>query len=292
MIWLIGNRGMLGAEVEALLKKQGLPYMATDLELDIADPDQAAAFIEGKPVSFIINCAAYTAVDQAEDEPGPAFRANADGPLNLARIARAKQAKLIHISSDYVFDGTKTGPYGETDTPHPLGIYGQSKYTGEQNIIATTNAHFIIRTAWLYGRHGRNFVYTVLRLLQERKELRVVGDQFGSPTYAPDLAAAILKIVQEGRDRHGIYHFTNEGRTSWYLFACAIADIAKKQGKLPEECRVFEITTDQYPTKAKRPANSVLSTAKIQNSFNLHIRPWQAALEEFLFEVNIPEPTG
>jgi dTDP-4-dehydrorhamnose reductase len=291
MIWLIGHKGMLGSEVESLLKLQGSPYVATDQELDIADLDQLTAFAKDHPISWIVNCAAYTAVDQAEEDADAAFRTNAIGPLNLAQIAQEKKAKLIHVSTDYVFDGKKKGPYDEMDIPQPLGIYGLSKYEGEQNIAKTLNEYFIIRTAWLYGLHGRNFVYTILRLLKERTDIRVVNDQFGSPTYAPDLAEVILRIMQSDSDCYGIYHFTNEGRTSWHCFACAIAASAKAQGMITSDCRITEIPSEQYPTKAKRPMNSDLSKEKIRNTFHISIRPWEAALKEFLAKIQYVDIT-
>lgn len=286
MIWLIGHKGMLGTEVEVLLKQHDLPCLSSDRELDIANFDQLSAFVADKPISWIINCAAYTAVDQAEDDADTAFRTNAIGPLNIARIAREKKAKLIHISTDYVFDGTKKGPYEETDAPHPLGVYGRSKYEGEQNIANTFGEFFIIRTAWLYGQHGRNFVFTILRLLEERTEIRVVNDQFGSPTYAPDLAEVILHIVRNDSDRYGAYHFTNVGKTTWHRFACFIAAAAKARGMITNDCRILEIPSEQYPTKAQRPMNSDLSKEKIRNTFNISIRPWEKALEAFLSEID------
>jgi len=204
MIWLIGNKGMLGTEVESLLIKYRLPYVATDREIDITDCRALRQFSEDKQLYWIINCAAYTAVDKAENEPDLAFKLNADGPLNIARIAGEKQAKLIHISTDYVFDGTKEGAYVEKDSPNPISVYGGSKYEGEKNIQKSLNEYFILRSAWLYGKHGNNFVHTMLRFFREKVEIRVVGDQWGSPTYAPDLAEAILGIVMMNSEAYGI----------------------------------------------------------------------------------------
>ncbi len=285
MIWLVGNRGMLGTEVEELLRQHDLPYFASDREVDITDPGLLQDFASNKPLSWIINCSAYTAVDQAEDEPELAFRINAEGPRNLAGIARDKEAKLIHISTDYVYDGTKEGRYTETDPPNPLGVYGASKYQGEVHIQNLLKAHFILRTSWLYGKRGNNFVTTMLRLFKERDEVRVVGDQWGSPTYAPDLAAALLEIVRADSDAYGIYHFTNEGTVSWFDFACEIYRLARQEDLLKKEVRLVRIRTEEYPTKARRPRNSPMSKSKIRRTFQIAIRPWQAGLGDFLAEI-------
>lgn len=219
MIWLIGNKGMLGTDVEILLKKEGMDYIASDQEIDITNVEELQKFAQSKPITWIINCAAYTAVDKAEDEPELAFKINSDGPQNIAEIANQKSAKLIHISTDYVFDGIKEDAYTEADAPNPLGVYGASKLLGEENIQNNLNEYFILRTAWLYGKNGNNFVYTMLRLFKERDEISVVDDQYGSPTYVQDLAVAILAIIHFNSDAYGIYHFTNEGKITWYDFA-------------------------------------------------------------------------
>jgi len=281
-IWLIGNRGMLGAEVEALLKKAQKPYMATDLEVDITDPAALQNFVAERPLTWIINCAAYTAVDRAEDEPERAFRINAEGPRNLAQMAKGKKAKLIHISTDYVFDGTKQGAYEETDTPNPAGVYGKSKLEGERQITETLSEHFIIRTAWLYGKNGPNFVATMLRLFKEKKEISVVADQWGSPTYAPDLATVLLALIDQDAAAFGIYHFTNEGRITWHQFASAIYEGARSAGLITEEVLIKPVATAQYPTRAKRPANSYLAKEKIVRQFGINLKPWQDSLNRYL----------
>lgn len=284
MIWLVGNRGMLGSEVEALLQQRGIPCIASDKEVDITDQSQLRRFAAEHPLSWIINCSAYTAVDRAEDEPEAAFRINADGPRHLAEIARYKGAKLIHISTDYVFDGTKDGAYVETDTPNPLGVYGRSKYQGEVQVQRLLKEHFIVRTSWLYGKHGHNFVTTMLRLFRERDEVRVVGDQWGSPTYAPDLAGAVMEIVRSHSEDYGIYHFANEGRISWYDFACEIYNRARNKELLKKDVPIQKIVTAEYPTKARRPQNSCLSKEKFRNTFGVVIDPWQKGLQNFLAE--------
>ena len=285
MIWLIGNKGMLGREVEALLQKKELAYIATDQEIDITNLGDLQEFSADKPISWIINCAAYTAVDKAEDEPDLAFKINAVGPRNIAEVAKNRGAKFIHISTDYVFDGTKAGAYLETDLPHPLGVYGQSKYQGEVNVAEVFDEYFIIRSAWLYGKQGNNFVFTMLRLFKERDIVRVVGDQYGTPTYAPDLAAALLDIVRLNSSAYGVYHFTNEGKISWFDFASEIYRLAKDQKLLPKEVVIQRIATEDYPTKTKRPQNSYLSKEKIIKTFDISPRNWEDALNEFMLTI-------
>jgi dTDP-4-dehydrorhamnose reductase len=282
MIWLVGSKGMLGTEVFQRLSARNVPHIASDLDVDITDPAAVELFVSGKPLSWMINCSAYTAVDRAEKEREKAFRINADGVANLARLAGVKGAKLIHISTDYVFDGTKEEAYEEDDPPCPTGAYGASKYEGEQRIMEAAPSHFLLRTAWLYGLNGNNFVYTMLKLFRERDEVRVVADQWGSPTLASDLAEVILRLVAGNSRAFGIYHYTNEGRTNWFDFAREIQRQAHQKGLLDREIRLVPIATDQYPTPAQRPANSYLSKEKIKMAFNITIRPWQEALADFM----------
>lgn len=282
MIWLIGNRGMLGTEVETLLNRQKRNHIATDVEVDITNIEQLKEFVSNKPISWIINCAAYTSVDKAEDEPELAFKINADGPLNIAQIAVKKNARLIHISTDYVFDGTKEGAYLETDLPNPINIYGKSKFKGEKNIAETIKTYFIIRSAWLYGKNGANFVRTMLNLFREKTEVKIVADQWSSPTYASDLAEAVIRIIDIDPVTFGLYHFTNEGRTNWYQFATEIYNFAKIEGLIDRSVRVLPIETSQYQTKAKRPVNSYLSKEKISRDFNLNLIPWKESLARFI----------
>jgi dTDP-4-dehydrorhamnose reductase len=282
MIWLVGNRGMLGTEVHRRLQAQKLEHVATDLDVDIADRQALSEFSGPLALTWIVNCSAYTAVDRAEDEPEQAFRINAEGVRNLARVAHQKKSRLLHISTDYVFDGRKEGTYLETDTPNPLGIYGRSKLQGELYIRENIDSHVILRTAWLYGPDGNNFFRTMLRLFQERDEVRVVADQWGSPTLAGDLADAILQIITLDTLQYGTFHFTNEGRTNWFEFASLILELAGKHHLLDREVRLLPIKTEQYPTKALRPANSNLSKEKIKEVFKIPVRPWQEALESLM----------
>jgi dTDP-4-dehydrorhamnose reductase len=282
MIWLVGNRGMLGSEVHRRLQACKLEHVATDLEVDITDPQALSQFSGPLAFSWIVNCSAYTAVDRAEDEPEKAFRINADGVRNLSLVARQKKSNLLHISTDYVFDGRKEGAYLETDTTNPSGIYGRSKLQGELYLRENIDSHVILRTAWLYGPNGSNFVRTMLRLFQERDEVKVVADQWGSPTLAGDLADVIVRIITQDPVQYGTFHFTNEGRTNWFEFTSLILELAGKHHLFDREVRLLPIKTEQYPTKALRPANSYLSKEKIRRVFGITIRPWQEALTEFI----------
>ena len=282
MIWLVGNRGMLGTEVHRRLRARHMEHIATDLDVDISDRQTLHAFADRLDLSWIVNCSAYTAVDRAEDEPEQAFRINADGVRNLALLARKKGVRMLHISTDYVYDGQKEGPYLETDAPNPLGIYGRSKLQGELYIRENIDSHVILRTAWLYGPDGSNFVRTMLRLFQERDEVNVVVDQWGSPTLAGDLADTILQIITRDTRQYGTFHFTNEGRTNWFEFAALILELAKKYHLLDRDVRLVPIRAEQYPTKALRPTNSYLSKEKIKAVFGIPVRPWQEALESFM----------
>jgi len=289
MIWLIGNKGMLGNDVESLLRENKLEYLSSDLEVDITRIEQLRNFVSGKKIDYVINCAAYTAVDRAEDEPDKAFQINAQGALNIAKIAKEKNAVLIHISTDYVFNGEKHGAYTEEDEPKPTGVYGKSKREGEIHIQNILKKYYIIRTAWLYGIHGNNFVYTMLRLFKEKESLKVVSDQWGSPTYTKDLAEAILKIIKSNSSDYGIYHFTNEGKTNWYKFAEEIYKKAKEYELVTHNIDIIPISIDEYSNKAKRPKNSHLSKQKIKDAFKLKISTWQDSLNDFLKQIALTE---
>ena len=286
MIWLIGNKGMLGNDVEELLKEQWFSYWSSDKEVDITDYKALEKFGKDKKIEWVINCSGYTQVDQAEKEKGESFRINQDGVRNIALFCKKRQISLIHISTDYVFDGKKdmNEYYSEEDTPSPLGVYGQSKLAGEEEIKKLLNTYFIIRTAWLYGKNGFNFVNTMLRLFKERDLIKVVDDQYGSPTYTKDLAELILKIIKNESNQYGIYHFTNEGVTTWYKFAKEIYRQAKKVGSIEmnREVRIIPIKTEEYPTAVVRPKNSILAKEKTKKEFNIEIKSWNEALVEFI----------
>jgi len=287
MIWLIGNKGMLSNDIEKLLKKRGLTYWASDKEVDISDYKALEKFGKDKKIKWVINCAGYTKVDKAEEEIDETFRINKDGPRNIALFSTKRQIRLIHISTDYVFDGRQEEgavTYEEDDKTNPINIYGKSKLAGEEEIKKILKEYFIIRTAWLYGLKGNNFVYTMLKLFKERDLIKVVEDQWGSPTYTADLARVILKIIENDSFSYGIYHFTNEGMTSWYEFAQTIYGGAKRL-ELIEDSKKVEIQpikTKDYPTAARRPKYSVLSKEKIKKEFDLKIRDWDKALGDFL----------
>jgi dTDP-4-dehydrorhamnose reductase len=287
MIWLVGNKGMLGTEVEKLLREQGVPYIASDREIDITQDSAPAAFLDSNGIEhldWVINCAAYTDVERAEHEPDRAFAINERGVRILAAVAQQAGAALVHVSTDYVFDGTKDGPYMETDQPNPVSIYGKSKLAGER-ILEDSSVRFVImRSAWLFGTQGKNFVATMLRLFQERDRVSVVNDQWGNPTYAPDLANAILEVLVSKEPLRGIFHFANNGRTTWYEFAREIYRQACARGRARPGVEVVPISSSEYPSAVRRPANSTLSKEKIQATLGIAIREWQDALNDYLTE--------
>ena len=242
-------------------------------DLDITNKQQLESYFSNNELDYCINCAAYTAVDLAEEQSDLAYAVNAEGPKYLAEVCQKHQVTLIHISTDFVFDGQKRIPYLETDAPNPLSVYGASKLQGERSIQETTEAYFIVRTSWLYSEYGKNFIKTMLSLSETLNEISVVSDQIGSPTYARDLAEVLIKIVLSSSKAYGLYHFSNFGAISWYDFA---VEIFKQFGKTIE---VKPIKTKDYPTAAKRPKYSVLDTTKIKNNFDYTINDWQESLK-------------
>ncbi len=272
MMWLVtGADGQLGTELKRLLGDDAV--YVDRAELDISDENAVKRFFEIRSFRGVINCAAYTAVDKAEDEPEAAELANHLGAKWLAKYGKC----IIHISTDYVFDGIHHIPYVEDDMTNPVSVYGKTKLEGEQAVMTDADTAVVIRTAWVYCAHGNNFVKTMLRLGKERQSLNVVYDQIGSPTFAGDLAAAIVAILPQIRSgQKAVYHYTNEGVCSWYDFAVAIMEIAGLS------CEVNPIGSDGYPTKAKRPYYSVLNKAKIRRDFNVKIRHWREALADVL----------
>lgn len=278
-IWLVGANGMLGHEVHEVLEEESIAFIATDLECDITDEDAVGRFTEGKGFTHIINCAAYTAVDRAEDEEERAYQLNASGPKILAEAAREIGAVLIHISTDYVFDGKKESGYLESDPANPISAYGRTKAAGEQFIRETLEEHYIIRTAWLYGRYGRNFVSTMLRLMNEKDEISVVNDQHGSPTYAPDLARFIAHTVKD-QPGFGVYHYTNTGTITWYDFARKIYEIGREKELIGTDCLIRPVCSEAYPVKAVRPEYSILLHTKTSNSERFY-NSWEVSLKEF-----------
>ncbi len=283
-ILLIGSNGQVGKELTQILEPQGNTIAITRPTIDLAQPNTLRSVIREHQPQIIINAAAYTAVDKAESEPELAKAINGIAPGILAEEAEKLGAFLIHISTDYVFDGNHCHPYKETDATNPLSVYGNTKLIGEQAIQKSCAHHFILRTAWVYGTFGKsNFVKTMLRLGAEREEIRVVADQIGSPTWAKDIAEAIAQIIpQINPEISGIYHYTNSGVASWYDFAVAIFEEAQQLGFPLKVQRVIPITTPEYPTPARRPSYSVLSCAKVSALLQNHPPHWRQALREML----------
>jgi len=283
---------MLGTELSLLLEKTGVPFVGTDREVDITDTAALERFAQNRPVGWIINGAAYTAVDKAEDDVETCRRLNTLGAANIAACAKTIGARLIHVSTDYVFDGkgiaegTGLRPYREDDATAPIGVYGLTKREGELAVIEKNPRSYIIRTAWLYGKHGNNFVHTMLRLMNERDEVNVVDDQRGSPTWAFDLASALLAVIKtadSGKDvPFGIYHYTNEGNITWFDFAQEIYRQGREHGRIAKDCAVKPCTSAEYPAKVKRPAYSVLDKSKIKAALGIDIPAWDESLKEFL----------
>ena len=280
MIWLIGGKGMLGSDIAEALSSEGIAFISSDAETDITDIEQLRDFAKNKEIRWIINCAAYTAVDKAESEQELAHKINATGVGNISEIATEINAKLIHFSTDYVFNGSETKPYDETDIPNPIGIYGKTKLAGEIILKEQCQKYFIFRISWLYGVYGNNFVKTMVRLFNEKSELGIVSDQIGAPTYTETLAENIAKLIKSESDKYGIYHYSDNGDISWFDFATEIKDQAVKEGLAPESVKLKPITTDMYPTPAKRPANSRFDKSKVKQ-LGFTINPWQENLKKY-----------
>jgi dTDP-4-dehydrorhamnose reductase len=300
VIWLIGNKGMLGTELSNLLTRRGIVFTGTDRELDITDSAAPGSFVQtiggnGRSIEWIINCAAYTAVDKAEDDEDACRRLNVLGAGNIAGWAKKTGARLIHISTDYVFDGRGIAvkeaggvprPYREDDETNPTGVYGLTKRDGERAVTKNNPRSYIVRTAWLYGQYGANFVHTMLRLMNERHRVSVVDDQRGSPTWAADLSGALLGIITaagEGRRvPYGIYHYSNEGSISWFDFALEIYSQGRRLGLIKNACAVKPCAGSEYPARVKRPAYSVLDKTKFKAALGMDIPSWDESLVKFL----------
>ncbi len=285
-ILVTGSNGQLGNEIRRISAnhENNFRFFFTDVaELDITDLKAVDSFIKENNIKYIINCAAYTAVDKAEDDVDLCYKINRDAVANLGQAATNNNAKVIHISTDYVYDGTANKPYVETDTVNPQSVYGKSKQEGEAELLKACANSIIIRTAWLYSIFGNNFVKTMIKLGKERETLNVVADQNGTPTNAADLAKAIVKILdfsEANGFKPGIYHYSNEGATTWYDFTLAI----HKEAGI-HTCKVNPITTEQYPVKATRPKYSVLDKTKIKSTFNLTIPKWEESLNNCIKEL-------
>ncbi|MGY2253667.1 dTDP-4-dehydrorhamnose reductase [Pseudomonas reactans] len=283
-ILITGQHGQVSRELQLQLQGLGELIVLGRDQLDLADADQIRQQVRAHRPGLIINAAAHTAVDLAESEPDAAFAINAIAPGILAEEAKALGIPLIHYSTDYVFDGSKPAPYTETDTPNPLGVYGQSKLAGEQAITAVGGEHLILRTSWVYSNHGKNFLLTMQRLLQEKPQMRIVADQIGAPTWAGSIAnstRALIERWQAGEPGEwGIYHLTAGGETSWFGFAQAIGEHLREQGKA---CAELEpIPSSAYPTPAQRPLNSRLDCSRLLQQWHVSQPHWQDALRECL----------
>lgn len=293
MIWLIGNRGMLGTELSGVLEERGMAVTGTDREVDITSLTALQSFArdihtQDSKISVIINCAAYTAVDRAEDEEELARSLNCRGPANIASCAAELGVPFLHVSTDYVFNGNGSRPYREDDETDPVGIYGLTKRDGERAAMESNPNTWIIRTSWLYGEHGNNFVHTMLRLMREKDTLNVVNDQRGSPTWARDLAGIIAEFAHSACCGNpypfGVYHFSNEGTVTWYEFAQEIYRLGKEAGLL-DSSRSVDIrpcSSNEYPAKVRRPQYSVLDKSKIRNLVGRDIPEWRESLRKFI----------
>ncbi|WLH07337.1 dTDP-4-dehydrorhamnose reductase [Pseudomonas lurida] len=283
-ILITGQHGQVSRELQRHLQGLGELIVLGRDQLDLANPDQIRQQVRAHRPDLIINAAAHTAVDQAQSEPEVAFAINAIAPGVLAEEAKALGIPLIHYSTDYVFDGSKPAPYTEADTPNPLGVYGQSKLAGEQAIAAVGGEHLILRTSWVYSSHGKNFLLTMQRLLQEKPQMRIVADQIGAPTWAGSIASSTRTLIERWQagepGEWGVYHLTAGGETSWFGFAQAIGEHLRQQGKA---CADLEpIPSSAYPTPAKRPLNSRLDCTRLQQQWHVSQPHWQDALRECL----------
>jgi dTDP-4-dehydrorhamnose reductase len=284
-ILVAGGQGQLArALVEQAHAREGVQLVAMGRpQLDLCAPDTILRAIDAVRPDLVVNAAAYTAVDKAESDEAAAFALNCDAAAALAAAAKAAGCPIVHVSTDYVFDGANAWAYVETDPTGPTGVYGRSKLAGEAAVMNANPEHLIVRTAWVYAPYGNNFLKTMVRLARERPELRVIADQRGNPTYAPHLAAAMLAVATQlgARDRPpawGIYHAASSGETTWHGFAAAIVEAGKRLG-VPQ-VPVTPITTADYPTPSKRPANSCLDCSKLEHTFGVHLPPWQQGVHE------------
>lgn len=280
-ILITGSNGQLGNEIKKLENQYpNWNFIYGDLpEIDITNKELVESIVIQNTVNAIINCAAYTAVDKAEEDKELALQVNAIGPSILAEVSQEYQLQLIHISTDFVFDGKNYQPYDEEDVTKPVSVYGLTKLEGEKMVLQRYSDAVIIRTSWLYSSFGNNFVKTMQRLGSEKTQLNVIFDQVGTPTYAGDLADAVLKILNSNVPKAGIYHYSNEGVTSWYDFAKEIMELSNI------ECKILPITTAMYPTPATRPHYSIMSKQKIKETFEIEIPYWKDSLKKCIDEL-------
>lgn len=280
-VLVTGGDGQLGCSLRRVAMESEDSYIFTDVaELDITNREVVESYIADNKIEIVINCAAYTDVERAEEDEPKAHLLNATAVGYLAEAAKANNTLLIHISTDYVFMGGCCGALTEESYPQPINAYGRTKLAGEEAVMASGCRHIILRTAWLYSEYGRNFVKTMMRLTLQNEEVRVVSDQIGAPTYAVDLARAIVAIITERNFREGTYHYTNLGECSWWQFACEITRLAGR-----DNCKVIPCTTAEYPTKARRPMSAVLDKTKFQKTFGIEIPEWRESLKKCINEL-------
>lgn len=271
---VLGASGQLGQCLKAVASKRNIDTLdfPDESAANILDVDKLRALFAEKTPAYVINCAAYTAVDKAEDDVDLCRLINKQGALNIALLCKEFGAKLVHVSTDFVFEGAIPELLKEADVAKPINIYGLTKLEGEADVIENLNEHYIIRTSWLYSEFANNFVKTMLKLGADRDELSIIADQIGSPTYAIDLAGAILDVIASGKTEYGVYHYSNEGSISWFDFAKGIFDISNTQVK------VNPIPTSAYPTRATRPKFSVMDKTKIKTTFGIEVPYWRDSL--------------
>lgn len=285
-ILVTGSNGQLGREMRNLLEQThpGVTTYTDVAELDLTDAQAVRRAVAEGGYTHIVNCAAYTAVDRAEEDQALCAAINVGAVSNLAEAAAAAGARIVHISTDYVFDGTSCRPYRESDRVNPVSVYGNTKRNGEKALLTVCPDAVILRTAWLYSPYGKNFVKTMLRLGREKDRINVVSDQIGTPTYAADLAAAVLAVITARQWMPGIYHFSDEGACSWYDFTKAIHRIAGI-----DSCRVMPVNTEDYPSPVHRPAYSVLDKSLIKKTFSIEIPHWEESLRRCLDRMDSDE---
>lgn len=299
-IWIVGARGMLGSQLSLDCAEKGWDRVLSDRDVDITSWEALQKYCPSQKPDLLVNCAAYTAVDLAETDQDKARSLNADGPANLARLAKSKEIPLIHISTDYVVQGQSPEPVREDESYNPINYYGRTKMWGEMAVKERWNRHLILRTAWLYGPRGKNFVDTMLNLMRTKDQISVVSDQFGSPTSSFELSRVIVEIAEKigihktsgGNTTNsatvasnfpwGIYNVSGEGQCSWYDFACEIRTQALELGLLSHAAEVLPVNSDAFPTPAKRPAWSVMSKQKLQDDLGVKLLDWKTALWEYL----------
>lgn len=280
MIWIIGKNGMLGREICNLLNCNNIKYIASGSEIDIYSIDCLKSFISRYRIDTIINCSAYTKVDMAEDDVENCYRVNAYGIENIINIAKEKKANFIHFSTDYVFDGLASNPYNEDDIANPINVYGKSKLLGEQYALDYDKS-IVIRISWLYGIYGINFVSKMINLMNIKYSIKVVNDQFGSPTNTLDVANFVIYLLNKKIFKYGLYHYSNNGSISWYDFACNIYELGSKFNIIKNNCIINSCNSIDFETRAMRPKYTVLSLEKIKNTFNIEILDYKKSLTNY-----------